>query len=104
MSTATVDQLGGLHLLLCTVMTERLNEIETIEAMTVNGPVTVGQRRAATSKDFAEVAKFLKDNSISANMANNGALESLGDALASRARYSENVVALPNPLDAVNAG
>lgn len=96
MSKATVDQLGELHGLVCQWGIDKLQELEPINQMTPEGPVTVGYKKAAKSGDIAAIRAFLNDNNISADIDTNKGLSDLKKQLANKTKHSDNVVALPS--------
>lgn len=95
MSKATVDQLGELHGLVCQWGVDKLNEFEPIQAMTPEGPVTVGYKRAAKANDISAITKFLNDNKVTADIRTNKGLTDLSNTLKKQKRHSDNVVKLP---------
>lgn len=102
MTKATVDALSGMHGLFAQVCVDKLQELEPINKMTEEGPQTVGWKRAIKSGDMNAIRAFLNDNKITADIGSNAGLQALENELAKEKRYSDNVVGLPTPQQAVN--
>lgn len=100
MGKATVDQLGEVHGLLCQWSVDKLNELEPINQMTPEGPVTVGYKRAAKAKDISAIRAFLNDNKVTADIRTNEGLRAVESELAKKKRHSDNVVNMPNAQQA----
>lgn len=96
MGKATVEELGVLHGLLVQWAKDKLQEVEPINGMTVEGPVMIGTRSAAKAADFSAIAKFLSDNKISADATNHDGLKGIEAELRNRVRRSDNVTSLPS--------
>ena len=97
MSKLSRDTLENLAVLLATVMEDRLNETTPITEMTLEGPVVVGYKRAATSGDLTAIAKFLKDNNVMVPVERASKLRALEAQMANKPKRSDGVVALPLP-------
>lgn len=102
---ATKQDLSELHALLARNMLARLQEQTPVMRMTLEGPVPTGDvRYTANNADWNAIAKFLKDNEVTADKELSASLGALGTALKQQTRRSDNVVPLlPLPsLAAVN--
>lgn len=100
MPKATTEELGHLHGLICQWSVDKLNEMEPVNAMTAEGPQTVGMRKAAKAADISVMTKFLSDNKISADAQSNAGLRAVEAELQKKARRSDNVHNLPQPSEA----
>lgn len=95
MSKATLDQLSDLHGKICEWGMAKLEEEEPIQAMTEQGPVTVGMRKAAKASDIAALTKFLADNKVSADISSNAGLQALEEKLRKKPKHSAQVLPMP---------
>lgn len=105
---ASMEYLEGLHAEFTQVCYDKLAEQEPINAMTVEGPVTVGYRRAIKSGDMGAIRAFLNDNKVTVDIAHNAGMQAVEKELARSKKYSErveksNVTALPLPSPKVAA-
>lgn len=95
MAKATVDELSTLHSKVVKWCNDKLDEKEPINAMALEGPITIGYRSAAKANDISVMRAFLSDNKITADIGTNAGLQAMENGLANKSRRSDNVVALP---------
>lgn len=99
---ASKESLSDLHGVFAEVCIDKLRELEPINQMTVEGPVTVGYRRAIKSGDMNAIRAFLNDNSVTVDIGTNAGMRTLESQLAGEKRLSDKVVALPLPSGAAH--
>ncbi len=103
MGKATSEEMDALHGAFCELCTEKMKEVEPIQAMTETGPQTVGWKRAIKSGDMSVIRAFMADNKISVDIGSNAGMQELEQELSKEKRFSDrNVVQLPNPKVAVS--
>lgn len=90
MSKASEKKLGELHGAVATVLTEQVLQKEAVQELDEDGiPVDTGEEQYCASPALLAAAmKFLKDNSITADIKVDNNMGNLADALAKKQKKS----------------